>query len=194
MIPKILHRTLPATPRPIMLDCWESVLVQTAGWEHRTYQSPRNPDDFPMTRHLWPLCKDNGQQADLVRLEVLYRDGGVYLDADVQLLRPLDSLLDVEAFACWEDDRWLCNAVMGATPGHPALLDALEKLEKWIRQVGPPSGPKALTESWQHRTDVTLLPTPTFYPYKYDEMHRAGEDFTGNPQTLGVHHWARSWK
>lgn len=177
-----------------MERCWDSVLELTPGWEHRTYQSPRDPDDFPMTRHLWPLCRDNGQQADLVRIEVLYRDGGVYLDADVQLIRPLDSLLGLGAFAGWEDGTWLCNAVMGSTAGHAALLAALEPLEWWLRNSPPPSGPRALTEAWKDRDDVTLLPTPVFYPYRYDEMHRAGEDFTVNPDTVGVHHWAASWK
>jgi mannosyltransferase OCH1-like enzyme len=176
-----------------MDSCWDSVVQLTAGWERRTYQSPRDQDDFPMTRHLWPLCRDNGQQADLVRIEVLYRDGGVYVDADVQLLRPLDSLLTLDAFAGWEDGTWLCNAVMGSTPEHPALLAALERMEWWLTNAAPPSGPRALTEAWQGRDDVTLLPTPVFYPYRYDEPHRAGEDFTLNLDTIAVHHWAKSW-
>ena len=194
MIPRILHRTLPAQPPELMVRCWDTVLENTDGWEHRTYQSPRDPADFPLTGHLWHLCRDNGQQADFVRLEVLYREGGVYLDADVELLRPLDRLLGLEAFACYEDAVWLGNAVVGAVPGHPALLDAIDFLERWVRTTPPPSGPKALTEAWKGRRDVTLLPQHTFYPYLYNEMHRAGEDFSVNPETLGVHHWARTWK
>jgi len=193
MIPRILHRTLPATPAPIMDKCWESVLKHCEGWELRTYQSPRDANDWPMTRRLWGYCKDNAMQADLVRLEALWNLGGIYLDADVELLHPLDDLLDGGPFAAWEDANQLCNAVIGAPPKHPAIRDALDVLEVQIQIGAPPVGPKSLTQSWTERDDVRLLPRESFYPYGYWEKERAADDFTEVEGCYGVHHWAATW-
>jgi len=193
MIPKILHRTLPAIPTPVMDMCWETMQHHLKGWDLRTYQSPRDPEDWPATAPFWGYCQDNAMQADLVRLEALWDHGGVYLDADIELLHPLDSLLDGEPFAAWEDSRQLCNAVIGAPPRHPAVAAALRYLEREVKLGLPPVGPRALTAAWHSRDDVRLLPRESFYPYGYWEKHRAGEDFTQLDGCYGVHHWQATW-
>ncbi|MCX7273009.1 MAG: hypothetical protein NTV19_07425, partial [Burkholderiales bacterium] len=38
--------------------------------------------------------------------------------------------------------------------------------------------------------DVRLVAGRLFYPYGWDEPHRAGESF---PNALAVHRWAHSW-
>jgi hypothetical protein len=38
--------------------------------------------------------------------------------------------------------------------------------------------------------DFVLFPREWFYPYNYNEKHRAKESF---PQAYAVHHWACSW-
>lgn len=193
MIPRIIHRTLPAQPNDLMAHCWRTVLTLTDGWEHRTYQSPRNPADWPMTAPWWEFCEDNAMQADLVRLEALWNHGGIYLDADVELLKPLDSLLDGGPFAAWENSSQLCNAVIGAEPHHPAVREAIEVLISEVKKGMPPVGPRALTAAWRFRDDVRLLPRESFYPYGYWEKERAGEDFTQVEGCFGVHHWAATW-
>jgi len=192
VIPRIIHRTLPAEPSPLMDECWETVLQLTPKWEHRTYQSPRDSKDWPMTAPWWHLCPDNAVQADLVRLEALWNHGGIYLDADVELLKPLEPLLG-GPFAAWEDHRQLCNAVIGAPPHHPAVFAALDTLIVEVQKGNPPIGPRALTAAWVGRDDVTLLPRESFYPYGYWEKERAGEDFTSLDGCFGVHHWAATW-
>jgi hypothetical protein len=55
VIPKILHRTLPAVPDPDVERIWATVVANTDGWDRRTYQSPRDPADWPLTGHLFEL-------------------------------------------------------------------------------------------------------------------------------------------
>ena len=43
--------------------------------------------------------------SDYVRLAVLYRYGGIYLDTDVELVRPLDELLEHKALSAWSTVR-----------------------------------------------------------------------------------------
>lgn len=43
--------------------------------------------------------------ADYIRHYALYREGGIYLDTDVEVLKPFDGLLDAEMFAAIETEE-----------------------------------------------------------------------------------------
>jgi mannosyltransferase OCH1-like enzyme len=193
MIPKILHRTLPAEPKPDVAGLWQTVLDNTVGWEHRTYQSPRDPADWPMTGHLFSRCHNRAQEADLVRLEALWEHGGVYFDSDVSLCRPIDLLLRHRFFVGWEHEEWLGTAVIGAVPKHPAIQVALQQMMEHVRHGGGMvSSPRLLTPVWEKRSDVTRLPRKAFYPTRYQDRD-VKRDWSGDLQVYGVHHWHGSW-
>ncbi|MGL4524237.1 MAG: glycosyltransferase family 32 protein [Spirochaetia bacterium] len=71
--------------------------------------------------------------ADYVRSWVLFRYGGIYFDTDIYLMKNLDPLLDSSLFlpavphyhregaTVWHVEP----ALLGATPGHPALAEVL---------------------------------------------------------------------
>jgi len=42
---------------------------------------------------------------DFLRLKIIFENGGIYLDTDVQVIKSFDKLLDFEAFAGFEDDE-----------------------------------------------------------------------------------------
>lgn len=73
-------------------------------------------------------------QADILRYEILYQYGGIYVDADSECLRPLDnSLRNDENFACRENDHdppLLANSFLGAMPGSSLYGAVLEELGK----------------------------------------------------------------
>lgn len=52
--------------------------------------------------------------SDYVRLCVLKMYGGIYLDTDVEIIKPFDDLLMNRSFLCLESDRSICTAVIGA--------------------------------------------------------------------------------
>lgn len=69
---------------------------------------------------------------DYARLDILYREGGIYLDTDVELKRNMDDLLYQEAF-CGVEKWQLVNfgGMSGSVKGHPMIkkfLDARESL------------------------------------------------------------------
>lgn len=104
-------------------------------------------------------------KVDILRLAVLDRYGGVYVDCDVKPLRPLDPLLQHDAFVAQSpnDTRKATNAVMGAVPGHPyiwQLMDGLQgRCEKWPGQkVVKTVGGFWLTELLDQHPDVVMLP------------------------------------
>lgn len=64
--------------------------------------------------------------SDYVRLKVIYDHGGIYLDTDVQLIRPLDSLLCNEAFFGFENNSYVATGLgFGSVPKHPVLGEML---------------------------------------------------------------------
>jgi hypothetical protein len=193
-IPRILHRTVPAKPDVVADGYWAAFEAMHPDWQLMTHRDPLDPADWPLTSPSWGKAANGAQLADLIRLEALLRWGGVYVDADVEPLRPLDSLLHLPAFAAWEDAKVVPNAVLGAVPDHPAIRECLEMMLE--RLPGPTwdAGPGVTTAVLPGRTDVLLLPPGSFYPYHYQEKHRAGENFRASqPWAFVVHHWAGSW-
>lgn len=203
MIPPRLIRTVPAVTSPQVEQWWEQACALHPRWRHVTLRDPLPPADFPVTSPHWGHCQNGAQFAGLIRLEALLT-GGVYIDSDVELFRPLDVLLHVSAFAAWEDAKTVPDAVLGARHGHPAIREclnlALHRLTSgtgdWRTGVGAWStGPGVTTAVLPAHPDVLLLPPGSFYPYHYSEKQdRRHEDHrTLQPWAFGAHHWAASW-
>ncbi|NCC01725.1 MAG: glycosyl transferase [Clostridia bacterium] len=57
--------------------------------------------------------------ADVARLHAIYYYGGIYMDTDVEVLKPFDDLLNCDAFACYETPNLITIGTLGAKPKHP---------------------------------------------------------------------------
>lgn len=129
--------------------------------------------------------------SDVARYEILLRHGGVYVDCDFEALRPIAPLLDDDCFLAWETDGvWVNNAIIGAAPGHELLHDLVARLPHNVRRnrgkrPNHLSGPRFVTPL-ARRHGVTVHPSSWFYPYRWDELDRQGEEF---PEAFAVHHW-----
>lgn len=65
--------------------------------------------------------------ADCVRFYALYHYGGIYLDSDVEMLKPFDDLLQLPYFLCAENEAHRFEAaVIGAKPGLKWMKDCLD--------------------------------------------------------------------
>lgn len=197
MIPRILHRTVPEHTTDEVEAWWGGACALHPDWAHVTHRDPLDPTEWPMTAPAWPHCTSGAQRAGLIRLEALIRHGGIYLDSDVELYRPLGSLRACRAFAAWEDRLCVPDAVLGAEPGHPALVDCLQAALGRLHAGAWASGPGVTTEILVGRDDVVLLGPDSFYPYHYLDKHRRWEDpppGCDDPWCFGAHHWAHSWE
>ena len=86
----------------------------------------------PVNTELFPVVFVHpAHQADAIRLETLWREGGIFLDLDVITLRTFGPLReDREAVIGAEDDLALCCAVLLAEPGSRFI-------EEWVRGYNP---------------------------------------------------------
>lgn len=193
-IARILHRTVPETTSDEIESWWAKARTLHPGWELRTYREPIDPKDWPLTGDLFARCQNGAQKAGLIRLEALVTHGGVYLDSDVEPFRSLEPLLHVPAFAAWEDETTVPDAVLGAEANHPAFLEAIAKARSVIEGGGDAwqSGPGVTTELLPGRVDVLVLPPGAFYPHHYLEKHAAGTR-TASPWVFVEHKWHHSW-
>lgn len=196
-IPRVLHRTVPLEVDD-EAERWWARWAELLGpaWALHTWRDPLDPEDFPITADLWDRCANGAQLAGLVRLEVLWHHGGVYVDADVEPYRGLEPLLGARGFAAWEDAGVVPDAVLGAMPGHPAVEVMLTRARQLMLDGADAwhTGPGVSTWTLPGRPDWLLLPPGSFYPYHYTERHkRAHDHMSAQPWAFGAHHWAGSW-
>lgn len=197
-IPPILHRVVAERRDPEHERCWRAFGTMHPDWTLMTHRDPLVPADWPLTSGKWPKVENGAQLADLVRLEALLRWGGIYVDADVEPWRPLDPLLSLKAFAAWEDERVVPNAVMGAVPGHPAIRACLELMLERIPGPTWEAGPGVTTAILPGRDDVLLLPPGSFYAVHYrdpdrDRLMADSKTKVHNPWGFVLHRYEGSW-
>jgi lactosylceramide 4-alpha-galactosyltransferase len=151
--------------------------------------------------------------SNLLRLALLYKYGGVYLDADVVVLRPFSGIRNAVGAQSVDQTtggwRRLNNAVMVFDQGHPVLREFIVEFaatfdgSKWGY-----NGPYLVSRVVRRRGaghDVTVLPPCTFYPVdwiKIGRLFRAPKDRNGERwvkakvenikgESLAIHLWNR---
>lgn len=73
-------------------------------------------------------------RSDILRYEIVAREGGVYSDTDVEWFQPIDDLLDGVRLFCADQTGGVCgNYLFGSTKNHPAMWAAVRLLETRMR-------------------------------------------------------------
>lgn len=139
-------------------------------------------------------------QCDLVRYHVVAHEGGIYLDTDFLMLRPMEALRKASFFAAYQEPGVLCNGVFGAVRGHPIFGRIFERLRGADYTLPPHllAGPQMFTplcqETEQSDPAARLLAPPSFSPVHYEQKHDLNAWLAGDlSQTYGAHLWAHSW-
>lgn len=194
-IPRILHRTVPAQTSPEVEQFWKDWARLHPDWELMTHRDPLPAAAWPETGHKWAACSNGAQRAGLIRLEALWRWGGVYVDQDVQPVRSLEPLLPLGAFAAWEDPKCVPDAVIAAVPGHPAIRECLALALARVPGDTWQSGPGVTTTVFPKYSSVLLLPPGSFYPVHYRDPERDAKMRAPvtDPWVFGLHHYHGSW-
>ena len=143
--------------------------------------------------------------SDYVRLYALYHEGGIYMDTDVEVLKPIDGFLTNVAFTGYESSGSALTGIMASEKGGVWVKDLLDDYEK--RHFETYHGQPDLTPNTVHadkvmkqhgmRLDrheenlpeyVHLYPSDYFCPKTFDT---GIVDITSN--TYCIHHFAGSW-
>lgn len=89
-----------------------------------------NESNFDITSNLFvKQAYDSKKYAfvsDYVRAYVLFNFGGIYLDTDVELLKPLDEFLNHDGFTCFENPSFIQTALIGAKKNFHLINELLD--------------------------------------------------------------------
>ena len=142
--------------------------------------------------------------SDYVRLKVVFDQGGVYFDTDVEVIKSIDNFLKYEAFYGFENDQYVASGLgFGAEKGHITLAKMLEiydntqpNNDNTFPITGCPIiNTNALVElgllrngKMQMVCNAIILPEDYLNPYD-DPTGRLNK--TNN--TVSIHWYAKSW-
>ncbi|MFC1842062.1 glycosyltransferase family 32 protein [Candidatus Dependentiae bacterium] len=155
-------------------------------------------------RKFFDKTRNYGQRSDILKWEVVYRFGGVYIDVDYECLKPLDMLHHMYDFYTGIQPLdtsfiQLGAALFAARAGHPILKHCVETIHAdWHNpQIVVSTGPLHFTKSFcetpiQSKFVNVALPASYFYPCGYDEQKLPRKNWI-KPESFAVHHWAGSW-
>ena len=146
--------------------------------------------------------------SDYARLKIIYENGGVYLDTDVELLKSLDGVLDNKAyFGIQQQAKLVASGLgFGAESGNiivKKLLEIYEKIEfdqnKKLQISCPFLNTKVLSDygfKYDECTDVYSLceGEVTLYSSKYFDPIAPGDTINLLcKDTYSIHHYSASW-
>lgn len=129
MIPKTIHYCwFGGNPKPeLALKCIKSWEKRCKGYELVEW----NEDTFDISTA--PLYVRQAYEAkkwafvtDYVRLYAMFNYGGIYMDTDVEVVKPLDAFLHHKAFSGFEDERNIPTGIMACEKGFPLFKEFLD--------------------------------------------------------------------
>lgn len=198
-LPKILHRVVASKTSATVEGYWREWQRLHPDWLHLTWRDPQDLTLQWETAHLWDRCVAGAQLAGYIRLELMWRYGGVYVDSDLEPLRAIDPLCG-HPFACREDEAVIPDFVLGFTPRHPAIRECLGLALKLDPESGPwQTGPAVTTAILSRYTStVKIYPPTTFAAIHYADKARLKNGavmkrLRADRRVFAVHHWAHSW-
>jgi len=200
VIPRIFHAWWGGPEMPphlaAYLDRWREL---HPGWEVRLWTPEttprlRNQDLYDNPKTYSPKSNPWQWRSDLARYEILYDIGGVYIDCDLEPLRPVDELVEgVESVIARECNRFINNAFMGSAPKGRFLADVLRGLRRSVRanprcRVNRQIGAHYLTRVARRHSELRVLGPELIYPEHWSDL--SGLDAPPPETAYTRHHWA----
>ena len=142
--------------------------------------------------------------SDYVRLKALVEMGGVYMDTDVEVIKPLDPYLHHEAFAGFENESSIQTGLLACEKGFALFQSFLEyySTAAFIQEDGTvdtTTNVYILSEickkhgfvpngKHQQVQGLTIYPKDVFCPVEYDTMK-----LKKTRRTVTIHWFSGSW-
>lgn len=203
MIPKTIHYCwFGNNPKPKLAEkciaswkkyCPDWTIIE---WNESNYDTTQN--------EYTKMCIEQKKYAflsDFVRLQVVTEHGGVYFDTDVELVKPIDDLLENEAFFGFETPENINSGLGFGSVAHGIAIEAmLEEYTPLLDGQGGVKGCPGLNSSALERLGLIrngqmqlvagalILPIDYLNPY---EIATGRLNKTEN--TYSIHWYSASW-
>lgn len=208
MIPKVIHYCWFGRGQmpELALKCIESWHKYLPGYTLKLW----NEDSFDI--NTVPYVKEAYEArkyafvTDYIRLYALYHEGGIYMDTDVEVLKPLDDLLDLPAFSGYESNKftnfptglmasaaggvWVKEQLDYYTDRHFILPDGSLDMTTntvTISRIMKENGFELTGEYQVYKNDMHCFPSDYFCPMTSTRVLKLTKN------SYCIHHFAGSW-
>lgn len=202
MIPPVIHyvwlgpKPLPRACRKF-IDGWAAMMP---AWEIRRWDERSFPiTEVPFVKAAYD-SRHYAFAADYIRIKVLHDHGGIYLDTDEEVIKPLDRFLVHRAFFGRESAASMQGGVIGCEPHNPVIRRILGRYDSLSAATAGVIGfhiAEVLGGLYPGfgatATDSFAEPEPgiAIYPSCYFNPDLA--TLTDRSQTWTIHHARGSW-
>lgn len=176
--------------------------------EYKIMRWDENNYDITKNKYMYDAYKEKKWAfvSDYARLDVLYNYGGIYLDTDVELLRPLDNLLSYDFVSGFESYKYVNTGLLaGAKKGCSLIEDTIDLYDKlsfynddgslnmtpcvvYQAKILSKHGFK-MNGRTQLMNNMKIFPRTYFSPYC---LHLQGEKLI-KENSYSIHHYGASW-
>lgn len=207
MIPKIIHYCwFGGKPKPALAEkciaSWKKFCpdYEIMEWNEGNFDISTAPQYVQEAHRVgrWAFV------TDFVRLKALTEHGGIYMDTDVEVIKPLDQYLQHRGFAGFEHETRVQTGLLACEPGFPLFLDFMkyydtasfikpdgthdtttnvETLTKLCRERG-----LRLNDQYQVVDGFAVYPREYFCPVDFDT-----KKLQKTRKTATIHWFSGSW-
>lgn len=131
MIPKIIHYIWlgGGAKSERIKTCYESWKKNEPDWEIKEW----NENSIDVTTNKWCRGAYEARKwafvTDYLRLWILYNYGGVYMDTDVELYKPIDEFMSCKGFTGFETTHYPACGLIAAEKGNPVIKKMMDFYE-----------------------------------------------------------------
>lgn len=215
-IPMIVHQIWLGSPFPDKYKAWQKTWQSMPGWQYKLW-TDKDIEKFGLqNRDLYYASKNYGQRADIARVEILNRFGGLYVDVDFECIKPqiftaLNKTFNFYAGLEPLDLKyfWISNAIIGSAPNHPVLKGYINELRlRWrdnyqdtVYKTGPTFfAAMCYAHLEKDFENAIVLPQSFLFPLGlfqsknlYRMPRRVIKKQVCKEETAAIHWWAGSW-
>lgn len=206
MIPKVVHycwfggNQLPDDAKKC-IESWRKFFpeYEIKEWNERNFDV--NCCDYVKEAY---AAKKWAFVSDYARFWILYHEGGLYFDTDVEVIKDMSDIIAQGAFmGCETDDKCNPGLGLGANPGlglYKEILDYYEKIHFLIEgntteTVVTHTSKILKSHGWVGNGEIEQIEGVTIYPPEYfcPMDYKTGKlDIT--PNTRSIHWYTASWQ
>lgn len=182
------------------INSWRKI---NPGWMTRIWTNKDLTYENFSNLHYILKSKKYAQQADIMRYEILYKYGGIYLDTDFECYKNIETLLiDYDFFTCNgdHDSTNQCVISMGLYGSKKnniiskSLVDNIKYVNTDSKDINVETGPFYFGKIVNNYLGMFKEIYPRyFYPNTYKEFFYNIDVSNYRKNAYGEHHWSNSW-
>lgn len=217
VIPKKIHQIWLGSELPDKYKrLTESWLKYHPDWEYKLWTDSDIKDfDFP-NKDIFNSISNLGMKADLLRIEILNKFGGLYADIDFECLKSFNDMHKLSFYSgiVYGHNVEIAVGLIGSIPNHPILLDYLSNIDykngkESVLDIFNVTGPYYFTKIFLRNIndktkDIVAFPTIYFYPFHnsyypskrlfgFDENDKILINEFITEDSFATHWWHVSW-